>query len=189
MNYYVALLVFGTLLLLLGLLGQVKAKELEVGTSNVAVRIVTTLVGSVLIVLSFVFNPDISMPNINGSAEQQSIAAEKAAEKERQRIAAEKEKKRLEALTAEKEKKRLEALATTQTKPLCQGSAQVKNLIYAAKLKNHRARNLGAEWEEIAWLIEAAEKADEDCDYDRAKVLANKAEAQAADYIDQFYNN
>ena len=71
MDYYVALLVFGVLLLLLGLVGKVKAKELEVGTSNVTVRIVTTLVGSVLIVLSFVFNPGISLTNVPGFADEE----------------------------------------------------------------------------------------------------------------------
>ena len=63
----------------------------------------------------------------------------------------------------------------------CQGATpEVRNAIYAAKLKNARARNLGAEWEENAKLIEEAEAAAADCDNDRAKVLANKAENSAA---------
>jgi nucleoid-associated protein YgaU len=63
----------------------------------------------------------------------------------------------------------------------CQGATpEVRNAIYAAKLKNARARNLGAEWEENAKLIEEAEKAAADCDNVRAKMLANKAEAAAA---------
>ena len=42
----------------------------------------------------------------------------------------------------------------------CMGATpEVKNAIYAAKLKNARARNLGFEWRETAKLIEAAEKA------------------------------
>ena len=63
----------------------------------------------------------------------------------------------------------------------CQGATpEVRNAIYAAKLKNARARNLGAEWEENAKIIEEAEAAAADCDNDRAKVLANKAEESAA---------
>ena len=52
MNYETALLVFGILLLLIGLVGQVKAKELEVGTSNAVARTVIGVVGAVLIGLS-----------------------------------------------------------------------------------------------------------------------------------------
>ncbi|MCP4982203.1 MAG: LysM peptidoglycan-binding domain-containing protein [Gammaproteobacteria bacterium] len=63
----------------------------------------------------------------------------------------------------------------------CQGATpEVRNAIYAAKLKNARARNLGAEWEENAKIIEEAEKAAEDCQNVRAKILANKAEDAAA---------
>ena len=63
----------------------------------------------------------------------------------------------------------------------CQGATpEVRNAIYAAKLKNARARNLGAEWEENAKTIEEAEKAAEDCQNVRAKILANKAEDAAA---------
>jgi len=63
----------------------------------------------------------------------------------------------------------------------CEGATpEVRNAIYAAKLKNARARNLGAEWEANAKLIEEAEAAAADCENDRAKTLANKAEAAAA---------
>ena len=63
----------------------------------------------------------------------------------------------------------------------CQGATpEVRNAIYAAKLKNARARNLGAEWEENAKIIEEAEAAAADCDNVRAKILANKAEESAA---------
>ena len=63
----------------------------------------------------------------------------------------------------------------------CQGATpEVRNAIYAAKLKNARARNLGAEWEENAKLIEEAEAAAEDCRNVQAKILANKAEDAAA---------
>jgi len=63
----------------------------------------------------------------------------------------------------------------------CQGATpEVRNAIYAAKLKNARARNLGAEWEENAKIIEEAEQAAADCQNVRAKMLANKAEEAAA---------
>ncbi len=66
----------------------------------------------------------------------------------------------------------------------CEGATpEVRNAIYAAKLKNARARNLGAEWEEAAKIIEEAEAAAENCEHVRAKILANKAEDMAADAI------
>ena len=66
----------------------------------------------------------------------------------------------------------------------CQGATpEVRNAIYAAKLKNARARNLGAEWEENAKIIEEAEQAAADCQNVRAKILANKAEDMAAEAI------
>lgn len=62
----------------------------------------------------------------------------------------------------------------------CQGATpEVRNAIYAAKLKNARARNLGAEWEYNANIIASAEKAAEECDFVRAKILASKAEQNA----------
>ena len=52
---------------------------------------------------------------------------------------------------------------TAQTEEECQGATpEVRNAIYAAKLKNARARNLGAEWEETAKIIEEAEAAAEE---------------------------
>jgi nucleoid-associated protein YgaU len=69
----------------------------------------------------------------------------------------------------------------TAAEDTCEGaSPEVRNAIYAAKLKNARARNLGAEWEANAKLIEEAEAAAADCENDRAKTLANEAEAAAA---------
>lgn len=69
----------------------------------------------------------------------------------------------------------------------CQGATpEVKNAIYAAKLKNARARNLGYEWRDTAKIIQEAEKAAEECDNVRAKILAEKAEEQAADAIAQY---
>jgi len=70
------------------------------------------------------------------------------------------------------------------TEEECQGATpEVRNAIYAAKLKNARARNLGAEWEENAKIIEEAEQAAADCQNVRAKILANKAEDAAAEAI------
>jgi nucleoid-associated protein YgaU len=69
----------------------------------------------------------------------------------------------------------------TMAEDACEGATpEVRNAIYAAKLKNARARNLGAEWEANAKLIEEAEAAAADCENDRAKTLANEAEAAAA---------
>ena len=63
----------------------------------------------------------------------------------------------------------------------CMGATpEVRNAIYAAKLKNARARNLGAEWEETAELIKQAEAAAADCNNGMAKALADRAEADAA---------
>ena len=69
----------------------------------------------------------------------------------------------------------------TAAEDTCEGATpEVRNAIYAAKLKNARARNLGAEWEENAKLIEEAEAAAADCDNDSAMDLANRAEESAA---------
>ena len=79
-----------------------------------------------------------------------------------------------------------ETMATEETMEECQGATpEVKNAIYAAKLKNARARNLGYEWRDTAKIIQEAEKAAEDCENVRAKILADKAEQQAADAIAQ----
>ncbi len=70
----------------------------------------------------------------------------------------------------------------------CMGATpEVKNAIYAAKLKNARARNLGFEWRDTAKLIEAAEKAAAECDNARAKTLADRAEQEASDAIAQYH--
>ena len=71
MSYEVTLLVFGVLLLLLGIVGKVKAKELEVGTSSTIARAITAIVGAVLVLVSF--NPDIAktyLTSISGSETQ-----------------------------------------------------------------------------------------------------------------------
>jgi len=74
---------------------------------------------------------------------------------------------------------------TTEAK--CEGATpEAKNAIYAAKLKNARARNLGYEWRDTAKIIKEAEQAAADCENVRAKILANKAEEQAADAIAQY---
>ncbi len=57
MTFDVALLVFGVLLLLVGLVGKVKAKELEVGTNSRVARSVIGLIGAAMLALSF--NPDL----------------------------------------------------------------------------------------------------------------------------------
>jgi len=70
----------------------------------------------------------------------------------------------------------------------CKGATpEVKNAIYAAKLKNARARNLGMEWRDTAKLIDTAEKEAEICNNARAKILADKAEEQASDAIAQYH--
>jgi len=77
-----------------------------------------------------------------------------------------------------------EEMAPAMTEVECTGATpEVRNAIYAAKLKNARARNLGAEWEENAKLIAEAEKAAADCENVRAKELADKAEAAASNAI------
>jgi len=68
MSYEVTLLVFGILLFLVGLVGKVKAKELEVGTSSKMARIIIAMAGLVLVVLSF--NPDIIKTVISQPQEQ-----------------------------------------------------------------------------------------------------------------------
>jgi nucleoid-associated protein YgaU len=75
-------------------------------------------------------------------------------------------------------------METEMAEEECQGATpEVRNAIYAAKLKNARARNLGAEWEENAKVIAEAEQAAADCENVRAKILANKAEDAAAEAI------
>ncbi len=66
-------------------------------------------------------------------------------------------------------------------------SAEAKNAIYAAKIKQARAVKLGYAWRDTAELIEAAEKAAADCDNDTAISLANRASEQAGDAIAQYY--
>ena len=74
--------------------------------------------------------------------------------------------------------------ADTTVQDECMGATpEVRNAIYAAKLKNARARNLGAEWEENAKIIAEAEQAAADCENVRAKILAEKAEKSAAEAI------
>jgi nucleoid-associated protein YgaU len=79
-------------------------------------------------------------------------------------------------------------MAETTTVEDCQGATpEVKNAIYAAKLKNARARNLGFEWRDTAKLIDTAEQEAEICNNARAKILADKAEQQASDAIAQYH--
>jgi nucleoid-associated protein YgaU len=81
-----------------------------------------------------------------------------------------------------------ESMAETTTIEDCEGATpEVKNAIYAAKLKNARARNLGMEWRDTAKLISTAEQEAEICNNARAKILADKAEEQASDAIAQYH--
>jgi len=80
------------------------------------------------------------------------------------------------------------SMAETTTVEDCMGaSPEVKNAIYAAKLKNARAKNLGMEWRDTAKLIQTAENEAEVCNNARAKILADKAEEQASDAIAQYH--
>jgi nucleoid-associated protein YgaU len=70
----------------------------------------------------------------------------------------------------------------------CEGaSPEAKNAIYAAKLKNARARNLGFDSSENAKLIKAAEQAAADCNDVRAMNLAKRAETEAEKFITKFH--
>jgi len=71
----------------------------------------------------------------------------------------------------------------------CEGaSPEANSAIYAAKLKNARARNLGFDSAENAELIKAAEQAAADCDDARAINLANQVEAAAEKFITEFHD-
>ena len=61
MEYSVALLIFGILLLLVGLIGKVKAKELEVGTGNPVTRVVVGMLGVGLVLLSLLISPAVDI--------------------------------------------------------------------------------------------------------------------------------
>ena len=74
MSYEVTLLVFGILLILVGLLGKVKAKELEVGTSSRTARVVIALLGIVLVIFSF--NPDITRSYISTALSEREDGAQ-----------------------------------------------------------------------------------------------------------------
>ncbi len=81
-----------------------------------------------------------------------------------------------------------ETMETTMVEEECMGATpDVKNAIYAAKLKNARARNLGFEWRDTAKLIDSAQKAADECDNARAKTLADEAEQQASAAIAQYH--
>ena len=70
----------------------------------------------------------------------------------------------------------------------CEGaSPEAKNAIYAAKLKNARARNLGFDSAENEKLIKAAEQAAADCDNVRAMSLAKRAEGEADKFIAKYH--
>ena len=81
MDYPVALLVFGILLLLVGLVGKVRAKELEVGTSSPSARVIIGVVGVGLISLSLFFaeqsaaGQSAALDSVLALAEEQAQAA------------------------------------------------------------------------------------------------------------------
>ena len=64
-------------------------------------------------------------------------------------------------------------------------SAEAKNAIYAAKVKQAEARKLGYEWRDTGKLIKQAEKAAAAGDNDKAIALAKQAEQQAENAIAQ----
>ncbi|MFT4607841.1 MAG: nucleoid-associated protein YgaU [Gammaproteobacteria bacterium] len=70
----------------------------------------------------------------------------------------------------------------------CEGaSPEAKNAIYAAKLKNARAKNLGFDSTANDKLIKAAEQAAADCKNVRAISLVNRAEAEADKFIAKYH--
>lgn len=111
MSYEVTLLVFGILLFLLGVVGKIKAKEIEVGTSSVTARVVTTVIGVFLIVLSF--NPDIPKTFLS-SLTGRAIEAEKTVsdsivqENEQERLEEEQRRKTEQARLEEKWRRKTE---------------------------------------------------------------------------------
>ncbi len=78
MDYEVALLLFGLILLLLGLVGRVKAKEIEVGTSSAMARIVAAAVGVLFIVFSFA--PDLPRSLLSGFTDAEEEVSDTAEE-------------------------------------------------------------------------------------------------------------
>jgi nucleoid-associated protein YgaU len=70
----------------------------------------------------------------------------------------------------------------------CEGaSPEAKNAIYAAKLKNARAKNLGFDSAANDKLIKAAEEAAADCKDVRAISLADRAESEADKFIAKYH--
>ena len=124
MSYEVTLLVFGILLFLVGLVGKVKAKELEVGTSSKMARIILAIAGLVLVVLSF--NPDIvktvisppqeqtgadthtDQKNLDEKAEQARLAEEENRKAEQARLAEVERRKAEQARLAEERRRRIQ---------------------------------------------------------------------------------
>jgi hypothetical protein len=78
-GYSIALLTFGVILLMVGLVGRVKARELEVGTGNRVVRLVTGVIGAAFIFLSIYFifvPPDKTIKSVDDDAKLDEIPAE-----------------------------------------------------------------------------------------------------------------
>ena len=98
MTYEVALLIFGILLLLLGLVGKIKAKELEVGTNSSLVRVVTAIIGFILIVFSL--NPELPRTLLSDFTGE----VTKSDQSEQDRVKREKEKAEQDRFKREQEK-------------------------------------------------------------------------------------
>ena len=79
------------------------------------------------------------------------------------------------------------ASSGSETAEECQGpSPEAKNVIYAAKLKNSRAKSLGYDSTENDKMLEAAEKAAADCDDATVMNLAKQIESDADKFIAKY---
>ena len=155
MEYPVALLIFGILLLLIGLVGKVKAKELEVGTSSRTIRSVVGTVGVVLIALSLVetgmldkfshllsdhTSDSAEFENADGHEQEAAAEQERIAEEQRkQETAAELERLAEELLEKEAE---LEQIAEEQRRIAAEAEEQ-RRIVAEAE----RQRRIAAEAE------------------------------------------
>jgi hypothetical protein len=159
MNYAVALLIFGILLLLIGLVGKVKAKELEVGTSSRIIRSVVGTVGVVLIALSLIetgmldkfshllsdhTSDSAELENADGQREQEAATElERIAEEQReQETAAELERLAEELRGKEAE---LERIAEEQRRIAAVEEAKRQRRIAAAEEAERQRRIAAAE--------------------------------------------
>jgi hypothetical protein len=68
MSFQTILFIFGAILFLVGLIGHVKAKEIEVGSTSKSVRVTSFILGSVFIVLSLVYPFSEHQENVEDSS-------------------------------------------------------------------------------------------------------------------------